>query len=229
MDSDKKQVKMRGCKFGILIKKYFVTGLVAIIPIWITFFIVAVLFKLVSNFAFPIVNYFVADRYWVHVIARFFSFFISVISIIILGFVANRVFGQSVLNSIEKLIEKLPILSTVHSTAKQFVNFIFCKDSSKNFKRVIFVPYPTKEIYSVAFLTGQQSVKGENYICAFMPTTPNPTSGFLLLFREGEIVYTDYTIEQAFRFIISVGVVCMDKSGIQKENGENKNGSIKKM
>jgi uncharacterized membrane protein len=226
---NKKQAKVLGCKLSILIKKYFVTGLVAIIPIWITFFIVTILFKLVSNFAFPIVNYFVVDRYWVHVIARFLSFFISVISIIILGFIANRVFGKSVLDLIEKLIEKLPILSTIHSAAKQFVNFIFCKDSSKNFKRVIFVPYPNKEVYSVAFLTGQQFIKGENYICVFMPTTPNPTSGFLLLFREGEIVYTDYSIEQAFRFIISVGVVCMDKNGIQKENGENKNGFIKKM
>jgi uncharacterized membrane protein len=226
---NKKQVKVRECEFVVLIKKYFVTGLVAIIPIWITFFIVAVLFKLVSNFAFPIVNYFVADRYWVHVIARFLSFFISAISIIILGFIANRVLGKSILNSIEKLIEKLPILSTVHSAAKQFVNFIFCKDSSKKFKRVVFVPYPNKEVYSVAFLTGQQFIKGENYICVFMPTTPNPTSGFLLLFREREIVYTDYSIEQAFRFIISVGVICMDKDGVQKENGENKNGPIKKI
>ncbi|MDR3330789.1 MAG: hypothetical protein LBS47_00895, partial [Endomicrobium sp.] len=72
--------------FGILIRKYLITGLVVVIPIWITFFIVTILFRWVSNFTFPIVNYFVVDKYWVHVIARFFSFFISVISIIILGF-----------------------------------------------------------------------------------------------------------------------------------------------
>jgi len=206
--------------FGILIRKYLITGLVVVIPIWITFFIVTILFRWVSNFTFPIVNYFVVDKYWVHVIARFFSFFISVISIIILGFITNRMFGKSALNLLEKLIEKLPILSTVHSAAKQFVNFIFCKDSTKSFKRVIFVPYPSKGVYSVAFLTGEQLIKGEKHICAFMPTTPNPTSGFLLLFREKEIIYTDYSIEQAVRFIISVGVVCMDKNITQKENGE---------
>ncbi|MDR3256425.1 MAG: DUF502 domain-containing protein [Endomicrobium sp.] len=212
MEKEKQSKKSIKEKLGILIKTYLITGLVVIIPLWLTYFIVAILFKWVSGFAFPIVYYFISDKYWVHVIARISSFFISIISIIILGFITNRVFGKSALNSIEKLIEKLPILGTVHSAAKQFVNFIFGNDSTKNFKKVIFVPYPNKGVYSVAFLTGNQIIKGEKYLCAFMPTTPNPTTGFLLLFKEEEIIYTEYTVEQAFQFIISVGVICMNKN-----------------
>jgi uncharacterized membrane protein len=213
MENEEKSVKKKSLreKSEVLIKTYLITGLVVIIPLWLTYFIVAVLFKWISNFAFPVINYFVVDKYWVIVIAKISSFFISILSILILGFVTNRVFGKSVLGFIEKLIEKLPILGTVHSAARQFVNFIFGTDSSKSFKQVIFVRYPNREVYSVAFLTGRQSVKGESYICAFMPTTPNPTTGFLLLFKEEDVIYTDHTVEQAFQFIISVGVISMDK------------------
>jgi len=215
-------------KCAILIKTYLITGLVAIIPLWLTFFIIAVIFKWVSSFVFPVINYFVSDKYWMHVIARISSFFISIVSIIILGFVTNRVFGKSALNSIEKLIEKLPILGTVHSAAKQFVNFIFGKDSAKNFKRVVFVPYPNNGTYSVAFLTGEQLVGGEKYLCAFMPTTPNPTTGFLLLVKEKEVIYTDYAVEQAFQFIISIGVIRMNvnNSAEIKEETEKTAGDL---
>jgi uncharacterized membrane protein len=137
---------------------------------------------------------------------------LSLLSIIILGFIANRAFGKKTLISIEKLIEKLPIFGTVHSAAKQFVNFIFGKDSKKSFKQVVFVPYPTKDVYSVAFLTGEQKVNNEKRICVFMPTTPNPTTGFLFLMKEEDIIYTNYSVEQAFHFIISVGVIEMDNN-----------------
>ncbi|MCA6080109.1 MAG: DUF502 domain-containing protein [Endomicrobium sp.] len=218
---DEKQIKKNlKERINVLIKTYLMTGLIVIIPLWLTFTIVKILFKWTSSFAFPVVNSLVADAYWVHIIARISSFFISIISIVILGFVTNRVFGKTALNSIENLIKKLPILGTVHSAAKQFINFIFGKDSAEKFKKIIFVPYPNKGTYSVAFLTGEQMVKGKKYICAFMPTTPNPTSGFLLLFEEKEIIYTDYTVEQAFQFIISVGVIKMDRSDKKIELNE---------
>ncbi|GHT05571.1 hypothetical protein AGMMS5026_03120 [Endomicrobiia bacterium] len=209
MENEKQKKKTLKEKTGGLIKKYVMTGLVVVIPLWLTFSIMKILFKWVSSFAFPVVNYFVVDTYWVHIIARISSFFISIISIIVLGLITNRVFGKSALNSAEKFIKKLPVFGKVHSAAKQFINFIFGNDNVEKFKKIIFVPYPSKGVYSVAFLTGEQSVKGEKYLCAFMPTTPNPTTGFLLLFKEEEVVYTDYTVEQAFQFVISVGVINM--------------------
>lgn len=215
LNDEKRVKKSLKEKISVLIKAYFVTGLIVIMPLWLTFFVVTIIFKWVSSFALPVINYFVADTLLAHVIARIFSFFISVLSIIILGFITNRVFGKNVLNSIEKLIEKLPILGTVHSAAKQFINFILGKDSTKNFKKVVFIPYPNKEIYSVAFLTSEQTINGEKYLCAFMPTTPNPTTGFLLLVKEKDIIYTNYSVEQAFQFIISIGVINMDVNNIK--------------
>ncbi|MDR0956921.1 MAG: DUF502 domain-containing protein [Endomicrobium sp.] len=199
-------------KLVILIKKYLITGLVVVIPLWLTYFIMTVLFKCIGSLAFPVISYYVTDTYWVRVLAKISSFFISIMCILVLGFITNRVFGRDVLNFIEKLIEKLPILGTVHSATKQFVSFIFGTDTERSFKQVIFVHYPNKDVYSVAFFTGRQMVNNENYVCVFMPTTPNPTTGFLLLFNEKDIIYTNYTVEQAFQFVISVGVIAMKDS-----------------
>ncbi|MDR3196002.1 MAG: DUF502 domain-containing protein [Endomicrobium sp.] len=209
MENEENNVKG---KLRVSIKKYMITGLIVIIPLWLMYFVIAILFKWVSGFTLPVIKYFLVDNYWIQVVGKISSFCLSLISIVTLGFIANRAFGKKTLISIEKLIEKLPIFGTVHSAAKQFVNFIFGKDSKKSFKQVVFVPYPTKDVYCVAFLTGEQKVNNEKRICVFMPTTPNPTTGFLFLIKEEDIIYTNYSVEQAFQFIISVGVIEMDKN-----------------
>ena len=82
----------------------------------------------------------------------------------------------------------------------------------------------------MAFLTGEQEIDGEQYICAFMPTTPNPTTGFLLMFKEKDIKYTDYSLEDAFQFIISIGVISLDKNKRKMKDltEEEMKGNLKK-
>jgi uncharacterized membrane protein len=198
---------------GSKLKTYLIAGLAVIIPIWLTYFVVSVVFKWISSFVFPIVKLYIVDKYWVIIIAKTLSFFVSFLSILFLGFVANKVFGKRVLVHIENLIEKLPILGIVHSSAKKFISFIFGTDSTKNFKQVVFVCYPKKGVYSLGFLTGEQFIEDKKHLCVFMPTTPNPTTGFLLLCKKEDIIYTEYTVEQAFQFIISVGVIGLDGVG----------------
>lgn len=218
----------------VLFKKYLVTGLIVIIPLWLTFFIVTVLFNWISNFAapylIPILDWFMPDRVWVFRLQKLISFLVAVASICFLGFVTNRVFGKTILNWLEKFIEKVPLLGTVHSAAKQFVRFVFGKEKNSGFKKVILIPFPNKGGYSVAFLTGEQEIDGEQYICAFMPTTPNPTTGFLLMFKEKDIKYTDYSLEDAFQFIISIGVISLDKNKRKMKDltEEEMKGNLKK-
>jgi uncharacterized membrane protein len=155
---------------------------------------------------------------------------VAIASICFLGFVTNRVFGKTLLRWLEQLIEKVPLLGTVHSAAKQFVRFVFGKEKNSGFKKVILVPFPNKETYSVAFLTGYHEVDDTRYVCAFMPTTPNPTTGFLLLFKEEDVRHTNYSIEDAFQFIISIGVISLDKDkrdGARLTESEMK-GNLKK-
>ena len=226
MENEKTVVPVKKTKsvkelLGVFLKRYLVTGLIIIIPLWLTFFIVIILFNWVSSFTFPVISYFITDKPWVMTLTKIVSFFISIASICLLGFLTNKVLGKSVLNYFEKLIEKVPLVGTIYAAAKQFVNFLFGKDKANSFKEVVLVPYPNKDFYSVAFKTGEQFIKGEKYVCVFMPTTPNPTTGFLLLVKEKDIVYTNYTIDQAFQFIISIGVIGMNdktKSGIAGQN-----------
>ena len=205
-------------RMGVRIKRYFATGLIVIIPLWLTFFIVSILFNWVSNFTFPILDYFISDKAWAQMLAKAISFFVSIASICLLGFLAGKVLGRTVLNYFERLLTKVPLIGTVYSAAKQFVGFLFGKDKKKSFKEVIFVPYPNADTYCVAFKTGEQIVGGEKYVCTFMPTTPNPTTGFLLLLKEKDIIYTDYTVDQAFQFLISIGVIAMDSGDKANQN-----------
>lgn len=208
-------------KLGVLFKRYLVTGLIVIIPLWLTFFIFVILFNWISAFAtpylVPILDLFMPDKTWALRLQKIISFIVSIASICFLGFVTNRVFGKNILSWLEKILEKVPLLGTVHSAAKQFVRFVFGKDKKTGFKKVVFIPFPSKEAYSVAFQTGEQYVNGEKYVCTFMPTTPNPTTGFLFLFKESDIRYTSYSVEDAFQFIISIGVISLDK---EKRDGE---------
>ncbi|MDR1696099.1 MAG: DUF502 domain-containing protein [Endomicrobium sp.] len=212
---DAVSVKKFTDKVKVVLKKYLVTGLIVIIPLWLTYFVLRVMFNWISAFTapylMPILSYFMSDKLWMYWLAKTISFFASIAIICVLGFFTNKVLGKTALTYFEKLIEKLPLLGSIYSAAKQVVNFVFSNDSNKSFKKVVFVPYPHKGVYSIAFLTGEQAVNGEKYVCAFMPTTPNPTTGFLFLFKEDEIVHTDYSVEDAFQLIMSVGVVSMDK------------------
>jgi uncharacterized membrane protein len=200
-------------RIGILIKRYMTTGLIIIIPLWLTYFVVKIIFNWVGSFTypalFPILSHYIADKSWIHLLIKASSFIISIASICFLGFIANRFIGRSILGFFERLIDNVPLISTVYSSAKQFINFLFGKDKNKGFKKVVFIPYPFKGAYAVAFLTGEQIIKGERYVCTFMPTTPNPTTGFLLIYKEEEVVHTNYSIDQAFQLIISMGVVNM--------------------
>ncbi|MCL2506482.1 MAG: DUF502 domain-containing protein [Endomicrobia bacterium] len=214
-----------------IFKKYLVTGLIVIIPLWLTFFVLQILFNFISDFTSPYIvpalSYFISDRLWVHWVAKIISFFASISIVCVLGFLTNKVLGKTILAFFENVIKKVPLLGTIYSGTKQLIGFIFSGDGKKGFKQVLFVPYPTRGIYSLAFLTGEQMINGEKYLCVLMPPTPNPTTGFLFLCKEEDVIYTKYTIEDAFRFILSAGVLGLDQKEIndeiQKKIEENKN------
>ncbi|MDR0486028.1 MAG: DUF502 domain-containing protein [Elusimicrobiota bacterium] len=199
-------------KFAVLIKKHLVMGIIIIIPLWLTYFVASILFNWTSSFTFPVINVFTSDKRWVYIIAKASSFFLSIALVCLLGFFTNKVLGKNVINFFESLLGKIPMLGAVYFAAKQFVHFIFTDDKSKGFKQVVFVPYPTDKSYCAAFLANEQFVNGEKRYCVFMPTTPNPSTGFLMLYKKEDVIFTKYTIEEAFQFIISVGVISLDSA-----------------
>ena len=219
-DNSKKEKKS-------IIRKSFISGLLVILPVWLTIFIILILFKWISSLSMPILSpflkLFTSDSEWVEVLAKIASFFLTLIIIFFIGFFTNIWFGKKIYNFFENLFIKLPLIGSIYSSLKKLFSF-FAKpddDTTQKFQKVVFIPFPTKETYCVAFSTGEKVINGQKYITTFMPTTPNPTTGFLMLVKEEDVIESEYTVEEAIQYIISAGIVQPDK----KELGE-KNGSI---
>ena len=209
-----------------IVRKSFISGLLVLLPVWLTIFIILILFKWISSLSMPILSpflkLFTSDSQWVEVLAKIASFFLTLIIIFFVGFFTNIWFGKKLYDFFENLFVKIPLIGTIYSGLKKLFSF-FAKsdDTTKNFQKVIFVPFPTKDSYCVAFSTGEKIINGKKYISTFMPSTPNPTTGFLILVREEDVIEADYTVEEAIQYIISAGIVQSE----QKQLGE-KNGSV---
>ena len=125
-------------------------------------------------------------------------------------FAANFV-GRAFVGSWESLLNRIPIVRSIYGGAKNFAEIVF-SDGNDSFKNVLLIEYPRKGLYSLAFQTGSelgevQSRTGEDVVCCFVPTTPNPTSGFVIMVPRNEIRVLDMEVDEALKMIISLGVV----------------------
>ncbi|MBR4632386.1 MAG: DUF502 domain-containing protein [Elusimicrobia bacterium] len=215
-----------------VIKKSFIAGLLVILPVWLTILIIWYVFKWISSLSMPILspflNIFTSDSQWIDILAKIASFFLTLIIIFFVGFFTNIWFGKKLYNFFENILTKIPLIGSIYSALKKLFSFFATsEDTTNNFQKVIFVPFPTKDSYCVAFSTGEKIINGQKYISSFMPSTPNPTTGFLMLVKAEDVIESEYTIEEAIQFIISAGIVqpnLKQKNG-QKQLGE-KNDSI---
>lgn len=136
---------------------------------------------------------------------------LTVIILMVTGLLAANIVGRSVVGGWESLLDRIPIVRSVYSAAKNFTEIVF-SDSGNAFKKVLLVEYPRKGIYTLTFQTASamgevQGRTGEEVVCCFVPTTPNPTSGFIIVVPKDDTVELDMTVEEAARLIMSLGVV----------------------
>ncbi|MDX1509084.1 MAG: DUF502 domain-containing protein [Woeseiaceae bacterium] len=136
---------------------------------------------------------------------------LTLIVLLLTGVLAANFVGRAFVGGWESLMDRIPIVRSIYSGAKNFAEIIF-SDSSHAFKKVLLVEYPRKGIYSLAFQTSTelgevQGRTGEEVVGCFVPTTPNPTSGFIILVPTKDIVVLDMEVDEALKMIISLGVV----------------------
>lgn len=134
---------------------------------------------------------------------------LAVSSVLLLGLVTRSVVGLRIVQLYEALLSRLPIVSGIYAGLKQLTEALFSKDG-KQFQQVVLVQWPRKGVYAVAFHTGESfalTAEGEPLVNIFLPTTPNPTSGFYLMLPESEVHLLDLTVEEAFKLIMSAGIV----------------------
>ena len=186
------------------IRNYFIAGVVVLIPIgitiYLTFFIMSISSKILPNEINP-------NHYLPYNIPGL-EIFMSIILITLIGWLSLSFIGKRLLLLFNAILKKIPILRTIYSAIGQMTETFTKNDKGK--KNVVLVEYPRKGSWAVGFATkentGEISTKTkQNLINVFVPTTPNPTSGFLLMFPKEDVIYLDFTFEEASKFIVSAG------------------------
>ena len=190
--------------FFARLRNYFITGIVVLIPIGLTLYLTKFIIDISSNLLPKELN----PNYYLPFQIPGLEIIVTVIFITIIGGLSLSFIGKKFLQLFNDLLKKIPILRTIYSAIGQMTETFAPKKGSK--KSVVLVQYPRKGTWAVGFATKEN--KGEiskktntNLINVFVPTTPNPTSGFLLMFPKDEIVYLDMSFEEASKFIVSAG------------------------
>jgi len=136
---------------------------------------------------------------------------LTLVVLLLTGVLAANFVGKAFVGGWESLMHRIPIVRSIYSAAKNFAELIF-SDSSQSFKNVLLIEYPRKGLYSLAFQTSSnlgevQGRTGEDVVCCFVPTTPNPTSGFIIIVPTRDVTVLDMEVDEALKMIISLGVV----------------------
>ena len=186
------------------IRNYFIAGIVVLIPIGITLYLTLFIIKISSKILPKEIN----PNYYLPYNIPGLEIIISVLIITFVGWLSLSFLGKKLFDFFENILNKIPILRTIYSAVGQLTETF--TSSKGNKKTVVLVEYPRKGCWAVGFATkentGEISKKtGKKLINVFVPTTPNPTSGFLLMFQEDEVIYLDISFEQASKFIVSAG------------------------
>ena len=185
-------------------RNYFIAGVVVLIPIGITVYLTIFLVSVSSKILPKEIN---PNHYLPYDIPGI-EILTAVIVITLIGWLSLSLLGKKLLNLFNNILKKIPILRTIYSAIVQMTETFAKSDKEK--KNVVLVEYPRKGSWAVGFATkentGEISKKiNKKLINVFVPTTPNPTSGFLLMFPENEVIYLDLTFEEASKFIFSAG------------------------
>ena len=189
---------------SLTLRNYFITGVVVLIPIGFTLYLSKILIGISSKIIPKNIN----PNHYLPFNIPGVEIFISIILITIVGGLSLSFFGRRILKLIDDLFKRIPFLRTVYSAIVQMTE-TFSKSDDKQ-KSVVLIEYPRKDVWAVGFATkenkSEMAVKtNKKLINVFVPTTPNPTSGFLLMFPIEDVIYLNMTFEEASKFIVSAG------------------------
>ena len=208
------------------IQQYLLTGLISIIPIYLTYWIIKNLFLFFSGPGGIIVGLFLPDFInqnfefggitLLSLLQKILGFILTIASLYFLGLIISNVFGKKLYKLFESLLEKIPFVSKVYKSIKQ-ITASLSGANSKAFQKVVLVEYPRKGLWTIAMVTGETlDDKDEKYYNIFVPTTPNPTSGYLLFIRSAETKKLDLSVEEGLKIIVSGGMISPEKLNINE-------------
>ena len=195
------------------IRNIFLAGLLVALPISLTIFILSFLFRSLDTLS-PVFTH------WLILLGAplpqgyqipFLGVVMTFVIIFLVGAVTTNIFGKKILHLWEEIIEKIPFVRRIYKGTKQVVSSFATMDT-KSFTKVILIEFPRKGAHAIGFVTGKthgeiKHLTSDNHLKVFVPTTPNPTSGFIIFAEPGEFIELDMTIEEGIKFVISGGIV----------------------
>jgi uncharacterized membrane protein len=207
-----------------LMKKYFLTGLVILLPLAVT---IAVLTFLINFFTKPFIGFvtelldylpflgdgflFLSREQIILYTSKLLILLFLFLATVFLGIVTRWFVIKSVLNISDKILHKIPIINTVYKTTQDIIKTLFASDK-KSFQQVVMVPFPRSNTFVIGLISREsptvcsQAVQ-EDLISVLVPTTPNPTTGFLLMYPRKDLIYVDMRPEDAVKYVVSCGVI----------------------
>ncbi len=218
---------------GRRLTNYFLTGLVIAAPVGLTIYITWSIIRFVDDFVKPLIPPQYNPDTYLPIDIPGFGLVIAAIALVMLGFLTANLVGRTLVQFGEEILHRMPFVSVLYRGLKQIFETVVSQSHS-NFKHVGLIQYPREGLYALVFVStaakGEvaEKVEGEDIISVFLPTTPNPTSGFLLFLPREEIHILDMTVEDGAKLVISAGLVApeyqkktaelADKAGITKKS-----------
>jgi uncharacterized membrane protein len=200
------------------LRRTFLTGLLILLPLFITYLLITFLFNLFAGVGAPLergLSRFLGPNHyaWIEPVGPLVNLLLSFVVIFVLGLVGTNFLGRRFLAAFDALLLRLPLVKTIYGAVKQVVDTF--QGSERSFQRVVLVQYPSKGLWVIGFVAAERRdtlhlAASDTLLAIFVPTTPNPTSGFLVLVSPKEVVDVDYSVEEAFKFIISSGIIGKD-------------------
>ncbi|CAG0982268.1 hypothetical protein MTYP_01827 [Methylophilaceae bacterium] len=201
-------------------KRYFITGLLVLVPLFITVWVLKLLVGIMDQ------SLLLLPAAWQPALLFGFDLpgigaLLTLLIVFVTGLIATNIFGRRIIDFWEGLLARVPVVKSIYYSVKQVSDTLF-SDTGTAFRKALLVQYPRQGSWTIAFMTGTPGgdvanhLKGD-YVSVYVPTTPNPTSGFFLMMPRADIVELDMSVDDALKYIISMGVV----SPAEKNNSSN--------
>jgi len=192
------------------LRRYVVAGLLVWAPLGVTFIVMKLLVDLMDRTLLLLPPAYRPENLLGMRIPGL-GILLSIIVLLVTGFLVANLVGRQLVALWESILQRIPLVRSIYSAAKNFAEVLF-SDANRSFKQVLLIEYPRRGIYTLCFQTASrmeeiQARTNEEVVCVFVPTTPNPTSGFIIMVPRKDVIELDMDVESALKMIVSLGVV----------------------
>lgn len=195
------------------LRSNFLTGLVVIAPVAMTVWLIWTAIGWIDSVVLPLVPYDFQPEKYIGINLRGIGLIIFLVFTVLVGWIAKGLIGRSLIAFAESFVVRMPVIRSIYSGVKQIAETVFAQ-SERSFERACLIQYPRKGIWAIGFISteakgevAREAETDDTLLSVFVPTTPNPTSGFLLFFPKGDIIELEMSVEDAAKLVISAGLV----------------------